>query len=96
MLVKPLHNYVLVEPAKREEMTKGGIALPNNALDKESPVRGTVVAVGPGRYEYGAMIPMWVKAGDVALYRQYVGDEIEVDGKKLVLVSVNDVLAIIT
>ncbi len=65
--IKPLHDRVLVEPAKAEEKTIGGIIIPDTA--KEKPQKGTIVAVGPGKKDE----PMTVKEGDTVLYGKYAG-----------------------
>lgn len=95
MTLKPLGNRLVVEPIEEEEMTPGGIMLPETA--KEKPQRGTVLSVGPGdRDENGKRIPMDVSVGDVVLYAKYGGTEIKVDGKKLLILRESDVLAIVT
>ncbi len=92
--LKPLGNRVIVEPSEAEEVTAGGIVLPDTA--KEKPQRGTVLAAGPGeRDDNGKYIPMDVKAGDVVLYAKYSGTEIKLDGKKLLILRESDLLAIV-
>jgi chaperonin GroES len=92
--LKPLGARVVVEPIEQEEITAGGIVLPETA--KEKPQRGTVVAVGPGdRDEDGDRIAMDVKVGDVVLFAKYSGTEIKVDGKKLLILRESDLLAIV-
>jgi chaperonin GroES len=94
MNLKPLGARVVVEPIEQEEITAGGIVLPETA--KEKPQRGTVVAAGPGdRDENGKRIAMDVKAGDVVLFAKYSGTEIKVDGKKLLILRESDLLAIV-
>lgn len=93
--LKPLGNRVVIEPMEEEDKTAGGIFLPDNA--KEKPQRGTILAVGPGdRDEDGDRIAMDVKVGDVVLYAKYAGTEIKLDGKKLLIMRENDLLAIIS
>lgn len=94
MKLKPLSDFVLVEPVKPQEKTPGGILIPENVA-KEAPRQGTVIAVGPGRYESGNIVPTWLMAGDVVLYRCYAGDEVTVDDKKLLLMRVPDIMAIV-
>ena len=89
MNIKPLSDRVLVEPAQAEEMTAGGIYIPDTA--KEKPQRGTVVAVGPGKKDE----PTTVKEGDVVLYGKYSGTELQVDGKDYLMMRESDILAII-
>ena len=95
MKVKPLADYVLIEPIKEEEKTKAGILLPETA-EKEKPEKGKVVAVGPGRRdEKGNLIPMSVKPGQTILFKKYGPDEIKVEGKEYLICKEEDILAII-
>jgi chaperonin GroES len=92
--LKPLGNRLVVEPLEAEEVTAGGIVLPETA--KEKPQKGTVLSIGPGeRDDQGKRIEMDVQAGDTVLYAKYAGTEIKVDGKKLLILKESDVLAII-
>lgn len=92
--LKPLGNRVVVEPIEQEEITAGGIVLPETA--KEKPQKGMVLAVGPGeRDEDGERIPLDVKEGDTVLFAKYSGTEIKVDGKKLLILRESDLLAIV-
>jgi chaperonin GroES len=92
--LKPLGARVVVEPIEQEEITAGGIVLPETA--KEKPQRGTVVAAGPGdRDEDGKRIAMDVEVGDVVLFAKYSGTEIKIDGKKLLILRESDLLAIV-
>ncbi len=92
--LKPLGNRVVVEPLEQEEVTAGGIVLPETA--KEKPQKGTVLSVGPGdRDEDGKRIAMDVKVGDTVLYAKYGGTEIKIDGKKLLILRESDLLAIV-
>lgn len=92
--LKPLGDRVVVEPIEQEEMTAGGIVLPETA--KEKPQRGTIIAAGPGaRDEEGDRIALDVKVGDVVLYAKYAGTEFKVDGKKLLILKESDLLAIV-
>jgi chaperonin GroES len=93
--LKPLGNRLVVEPSEQEEVTAGGIVLPETA--KEKPQKGNVLAVGPGdRDESGKRILMDVAVGDVVLFAKYSGTEIKMDGKKLLILRESDILAIIT
>jgi chaperonin GroES len=93
-VLKPLGSRVVVEPMEQEEVTPGGIVLPETA--KEKPQKGTVISVGPGdRDEDGDRIPLDVKVGDIVLFAKYAGTEIKMDGKKLLILKENDLLAII-
>jgi len=92
--MKPLGSRVVVEPIEQEEVTPGGIVLPETA--KEKPQKGTVLSVGDGdRDESGKRIPMDVKVGDTVLYAKYSGTEIKLDSKKLLILRESDVLAIL-
>ena len=94
MNLKPLGNRVVVEPIEQEEVTAGGIVLPETA--KEKPQRGKVLSIGPGeRDEDGKRIPMDVAPGDMVLFAKYAGTEIKVDGKKLLILKESDILAIV-
>jgi chaperonin GroES len=83
---------VVIRPTKKEEMTKGGIVLPDTA--KEKPQEGEVVAVGPGKLsEEGNRIAMEVKVGDRVIYARYAGTEIKVDDEELIIARESDILA---
>jgi chaperonin GroES len=90
--LKPLGNRVVVEPIEQEEVTAGGIVLPETA--KEKPQKGNVLSVGPGeRDDKGKYIPMDVEVGDVVLFAKYSGTEIKIDGKKVLILRDSDILA---
>ncbi len=92
--LKPLGNRLVVEPLEAEEVTAGGIVLPETA--KEKPQKGIVLSIGPGeRDDKGKRIEMDVQVGDTVLYAKYGGTEIKVDGKKLLILKETDILAII-
>jgi len=94
MNLKPLGSRVVIEPLEQEEITAGGIVLPETA--KEKPQKGTVLSVGPGdRDDEGKRIPMDVKTGDTVLFAKYAGTEIKLEGKKLLILRESDLLAII-
>lgn len=91
---KPLGGRVVVEPIEQDEVTAGGIVLPETA--KEKPQKGKVLSVGPGdRNDKGERIIMDVKTGDTVLFAKYAGTEIKVDGKKLLILRESDLLAIV-
>ena len=95
MNFKPLSNHLFLEPAEEEKKTKSGIMLPDNA-EKEKPIKGKVLAVGPGkRNDRGEVQPMSVKVGDVVLFKKYGPDELELEGKKYLVGDEDDILAII-
>ena len=89
MNVKPLSDRVLIEPAAAEEVTSGGIIIPDSA--KEKPLKGTVQAIGNGTKDEA----MVVKVGDTVLYGKYSGTELEFDGVKYLMMRQSDILAII-
>lgn len=92
--IKPLSDYLLVEPLERETKLPSGIVIPDTA--KEKPQEGRVLAVGPGRRdEKGDVVPMSVKAGSIVMYKKWGGTEIKIEGKELLLVKEEDVLALI-
>jgi chaperonin GroES len=92
--LKPLGGRVIVEPIEQEEMTAGGIILPETA--KEKPQEGKILAAGPGdRDEDGERIPMEVQVGDRVLYAKYSGTEVKMDGKKLLILRESDILAVL-
>src|SRR5512139_1469187 len=94
MNLKPLADRLVVEPLEQEEVTAGGIILPETA--KEKPQQGKVIAAGPGRTdEDGKRIAMEVKLGDRVLYAKYSGTEIKLDNKKLLILRESDILAIV-
>ncbi len=95
MNIKPLSNHVFIEPLSEDKITKTGIVLPDSA-EKERPIKGRVLAVGGGkRNERGEIAPMSVKVGDLVLFKKYGPDELEIDGKKYLVGSEDDILAII-
>ncbi len=92
--LKPLGNRVVVEPIEQEEITAGGIVIPDTA--KEKPQQGNVLAIGPGaRDEEGKRIAMDVAVGNKVLFAKYSGNEIKMDGKKLLIMREEDILAIV-
>jgi len=95
MKLKPLSDRVVVEPISEEEKTKSGIILPET-IDKEKPEQGKVIATGPGRIlADGKRAPMTVKVGDKVVFKKYGPDEVKVGDKKYLIVSEEDILAII-
>ncbi|MBR5607245.1 MAG: co-chaperone GroES [Bacteroidaceae bacterium] len=89
MTIKPLADRVLIEPAPAETKTVGGIIIPDTA--KEKPLQGTIVAVGQGTKDE----EMILKEGDVVLYGKYAGTELELEGKKYLVMRQGDVVAIL-
>jgi chaperonin GroES len=91
MKVQPLGDRLVVKAIEAEQTTASGLVLPDTAQEK--PSRGTVVAVGEGRYEDGKRIPLEVAVGDEVIYSKYGGTEIKVDGEDLIILREADVLA---
>lgn len=89
MNIRPLADRVLIEPTAAEEVTMGGIIIPDSA--KEKPLRGKVLAVGNGTKDE----PMVLEEGDQVLYGKYAGTEIEFEGTKYIMMRQSDVLAVI-
>ena len=89
MKIKPLADRVLIEPAAAEEVTIGGIIIPDSA--KEKPLKGKVLATGNGTKDE----EMIVKVDDTVLYGKYAGTELELDGKKYLMMRQSDILAIL-
>ena len=90
--LQPLGDRVVVQPSEEEEITKGGIILPDTV--KEKPQRGVIIAIGPGRLdEEGKRIPMEVKKGDKVIYSKYAGSEIKQDDKEVLILRESDILA---
>lgn len=90
--LEPLADRLVVKPIEREEVTRGGIVLPDTA--KEKPQEGEVLAVGPGRLsDDGKRIPMDVKVGDIVFYTKYGGTEIKIEDEELIILRESDILA---
>jgi chaperonin GroES len=93
-MLKPLGDRIIVKAVSAEEMTAGGIVLPDSA--KEKPQEGDVIAVGPGsQLPSGKKMPMDVKVGDRVFYGKYAGTEVKVGTEEYVILRQDDVLAII-
>jgi len=95
MELKPLGSRVFIEPVEEEKTTQSGIVIPETA-EKERPIKGKVLAVGPGKVnDKGERIPISLKEGDMVLFKKYGPDEIEIGGKKYLVADEEDILAII-
>ncbi len=94
-MFKPLHNYVLLERLEEENITAGGIIIPDNA--REKPSRGRVIAVGAGVYNGDKLIPVAVQENDVVLFAKWASsaNEIKLEGHDYVLIKESDILGII-
>ena len=91
--IKPLEDRIVVKANEAEQKTASGLVIPDTA--KEKPQEGTVIAVGPGRFDDGVRVPMDVKVGDVVLYSKYGGTEVKVGADDLLVLSARDILAIV-
>ncbi|HEY83128.1 MAG TPA: co-chaperone GroES [Dehalococcoidia bacterium] len=90
--LQPLADRVVVKPIEPEEVSKGGIILPDTA--KEKPQEGEVIAVGPGKLaDDGKRLAMEIKVGDRVIYAKYAGTEVEVDDEKLLILRESDIMA---
>ncbi len=95
MKLRPLHDRVIVKRLEEEKKSAGGIIIPDNATEK--PVRGEILAVGPGKKDdSGKNIALDVKVGDVVLFGKYSGSEVKVDGQDLLVMREDDVIAVFT
>ena len=92
--LQPLGERIMVKPMAQEEVSKGGIILPDSA--KEKPQQGEVMAIGKGKLlETGQIIPMEVKVGDKVLYGKYSGTEIKLEGEEYLIIKESEIFAII-
>ena len=92
--LRPLGDKIIVKRVEAETKTKSGIVLPDSA--KEKPKRGKIIAIGDGkRLDSGERAPFSVKKGDEVLFTSYAGTEIKVDGEELLIMSEDDVLAVV-
>ena len=91
--IKPLEDRVVVQANEAETTTASGLVIPDTA--KEKPQEGEVVAVGPGRFEDGARVPLDVAVGDTVIYSKYGGTEVKFGGEEYLILSARDVLAIV-
>lgn len=93
MKLRPLGNRVIIKVKENKERIVGGIVLPETA--KEKPNQGEVVAVGPGEYRDGQLIPMDVKVGDTVIYKKFAGSEVDLDEEgTYVIMDQNEILAV--
>ncbi len=95
MKVKPMNDYLLIEPLKENEVTKGGIVIPETARE-ERAIKGKVIAVGPGKLnDKGERIPLTIKEGQIVIFKKYAPDEIKINDQEYYFVREDDVLAIL-
>ena len=93
MALRPLEDRIVVKANEAETTTASGLVIPDTA--KEKPQEGTVVAVGPGRFDDGVRVPRDVKVGDVVLYSKYGGTEVKSGNEDFLVLSARDILAIV-
>lgn len=94
MKLKPLNDRVLVKRLEMEEKTTGGIIIPDSA--KEKPMKGEVVAAGPGKLDdAGKRVELTVKTGDTVLFAKYAGTEVKIDGNEHLVMREDDILAVV-
>ena len=94
MNIRPLFDRVIVKRRAEDELSPGGIVIPDNA--KEKPIRGEVIAVGNGKIlDSGEQRPLDVKAGDAVLFGKYAGSEVNVDGEEYLVMREDDIMGVI-
>ncbi|MGH1563554.1 co-chaperone GroES [Mumia sp. DW29H23] len=93
--IKPLEDRIVVKILEAEQTTASGLVIPDTA--KEKPTEGSVLAVGPGRFNEDGdeRIPVDVKVGDTVVFSKYGGTEVKYDGEEFLILSARDVLAVI-
>jgi chaperonin GroES len=91
--IQPIGDRVVVTPQEAETQTASGLFIPDTA--KEKPMKGTVVAAGPGKTENGTHVAMTVKEGDTVLYGKYAGTEVTIDGDDVLIMRESDILAVV-
>jgi chaperonin GroES len=91
--LKPLEDRIVVQANEAETTTASGIVIPDTA--KEKPQEGTVLAVGPGRFENGTRLPLDIQVGDTVIYSKYGGTEVKYNNEEYLVLSSRDVLAVI-
>jgi chaperonin GroES len=95
MQIKPMNDYLLIEPIKEDEVTKGGIVIPETARE-ERAVKGKVIAIGSGKLnDKGERIPLTIKEGQTVIFKKYAPDEIKIDDKEYYFVREDDILAVV-
>ncbi len=94
MNLRPLHDRVIIKRMEEETTSPGGIVIPDSAAEK--PIRGSVVAAGNGKVnDSGKVVPMDVKVGDTVLFGKYSGTEVKVEGKELLVMREEDIMAVV-
>jgi len=93
MNLKPLGDNVVVKQAEAEQTTKSGFIIPDSAQEK--PQKGTVIAVGEGRFEKGTRVPIDVKVGDTVIYGKYGGTDVKIDEVEYKILKATDIYAVL-
>ncbi len=93
-MLRPLHDYVVLEKVKEEEKTQSGIILTTKEA-KDEPSHGVVVAVGPGKTEDGTLVKIDLKKGQKVIYKKYSGTEVKEGKKEYLLIKAEDILAVV-
>ena len=93
MKIRPLHDRVVIRRMEAETTSSGGIVIPDTSKDK--PIRGEVIAVGPGKPVDGKTLPVDVKPGDEVLFGKYAGTEVTVEGEELVVMREDDIMGVV-
>ena len=91
--IKPLEDRIVIRQVEAEQTTASGIVIPDTA--KEKPQEGTVLAVGPGRFENGQRLPLDIKEGDTVIFSKYGGTEVKFGADEYLILSARDVLAVV-
>ena len=91
--IKPLEDRIVVTVLESEQTTASGIVIPDTA--KEKPQEGTVLAVGPGRFENGQRLPLDIQEGDTVIFSKYGGTEVKFGADEYLILSARDVLAVV-
>ena len=95
MKIRPLHDRVIVKRVEEEQVSRGGIIIPDTA--KEKPIKGKVVAAGPGRYlDNGEVRPLTVREGDIVLFSKYGGTDVKIDGDDHLILREDDILGVLS
>jgi chaperonin GroES len=89
--IKPLEDRVVIMPSEDSETMRGGLYIPDTA--KEKPTQGEVLAVGPGRMEKGARVPMELSVGDKVIYGKYSGTPFQLGNDEVIIIKASDILA---
>lgn len=93
MSIRPLHDRVVIKRLEEERKSAGGIVIPDSAAEK--PMRGEVLATGPGKTDDGKVVPMAVKKGEKVLFGKYAGTEVKWNGEDVIVMREDDIMAVI-